>query len=148
MQEEYLIIKSTQTEILQVASKNIFYIKADGNYCQLILTNGEEQQISMQLGMIEKSVKKQLKKTGINFIRIGKSLIINRKYIYKIDTIKQELTLSLNDGVRTECHIFPKDTPKEPRYAEYTLQNNHSIPLKASKDALKDLKNIIEKDLK
>jgi DNA-binding LytR/AlgR family response regulator len=57
------------------------------------------------------------------FIRIGKSLIINREYIYCINPNKQKLILS--------------DTCFQ-----------HSFELSASKEALKQLKTYIESTLK
>ena len=50
--------------------------------------------LSFQLGQIEKMIASQLGVEGNIFIRIGKSLIINRSYIYYINIPKQKLTLS------------------------------------------------------
>ena len=60
--------------------------------------------------------------TGPNFIRIGKSLIINRTYIYYINIPKLQLILS--DGA------------------------NSQHTLTASREALKQLKDLIDNDLK
>ena len=56
------------------------------------------------------------------FIRIGKSLIINRSYIYYINVPKQKLILS-------DVATF-----------------NHTVA--ASKEALKQLKELLEKEVK
>lgn len=50
--------------------------------------------LSYQLGQIEKMIAAQLGAEGNIFIRIGKSLIINRSYIYYINVPKQKLILS------------------------------------------------------
>ena len=55
------------------------------------------------------------------FVRVGKSLIVNRNYIYVINTVSQELLLSGN-RLRVD------------------------FKLKASKEALKQLKTLMEKE--
>ncbi len=78
--------------------------------------------LSYQLGQIEKMISTQLGSEGNIFIRIGKSLIINRSYIYYINITKQKLTLS-------DASTF-----------------NHTVT--ASKEALKQLKELLEKEAK
>ena len=78
--------------------------------------------VSYQLGQIEKLISSQLGSEGSIFIRIGKSLIINRSYIYYINIPKQKLILS-------DVNTF-----------------NHTVT--ASKEALKQLKELLEKEAK
>ena len=78
--------------------------------------------LSFQLGQIEKMIASQLGSEGNSFIRIGKSLIINRSYIYYINVPKQKLVLS---DVTTFSHTVT-----------------------ASRDALKQLKELLEKEVK
>ncbi len=75
--------------------------------------------LSYQLGQIEKMISSQLGNEGNIFIRIGKSLIINRSYIYYLNIPKQKLILS-------DVASF-----------------NHTVT--ASKEALKQLKELLEK---
>lgn len=76
--------------------------------------------LSFQLGQVEKMIANQLGAEGNIFIRIGKSLIINRSFIYYINIAKQKLVLS--DVVTV----------------------NHTVT--ASREALKQLKELIEKE--
>ena len=76
--------------------------------------------LSFQLGQLEKMLASQLGNDGNIFIRIGKSLIINRNFIYYINVPKQKLVLS---DVATV---------------------NHTVT--ASREALKQLKELIEKE--
>ena len=76
--------------------------------------------LTHQLGQLEKMRSTQLGKESSLFIRIGKSLIINRSFIYYINIAKQKLTLS-------DVERF-----------DYTVT--------ASKEALKQLKELIEKE--
>ena len=120
MKKELII--STSIDLVRIAPEKIVYILSDGNYSTLVQTDNEMRMLSYQLGQIEKIISSQLGSDGNIFIRIGKSLIINRSYIYYINISKQKLTLS-------DIASF-----------------NHTVT--ASKEALKQLKELIEKDIK
>ena len=107
---------------MRVASEEIVYISSDGNYSNFVFTFGDKRVMTIQLGQVEHLLKDQLKLSGKDFIRIGKSLIINRNYINYINLPKQQLVLT--NGYSTS----------------YTLS--------ASKDALRQLKEYIEKGQK
>ena len=119
--QEYLVI-STSVDLMRAASEDIVFISSDGNYSSFVFTYGESRVVTMQLGQVERLLAEQLTHSGANFIRIGKSLIINRTFISYINLTKQQLVLS--DGHST----------------------SHSLT--ASRDALKQLKELMEKDLK
>lgn len=121
MGKEYLVI-STSIDLLRVASDEIVFISSDGNYSSFVFTYGESRVVTIQLGQLEKIIFDQLRTEGQNFVRIGKSLIINKEYIHYINISKQQLVLS--DGKMT-MHT-----------------------LSASKEALKQLKELIEKEVK
>lgn len=116
--QTHLVI-STSTELLRVRAEHILYIQSDGNYSTLFLIGGETRFATYQLGQIEKMIGDQLPELGSNFVRIGKSLIINLEYVFYINPGRQQLVLA-DDS-----------------------QNRHT--LSASKDALKALKELIEK---
>lgn len=120
-QVKYLIVP-TSIDLVRIAPECIVYVASDGNYSTLVQTDGEMRMLSYQLGQIEKMIASQLGTDGNMFIRIGKSLIINRTYIYYINITKQKLTLS---DTRTFSHTVA-----------------------ASKEALKQLKELLEKEMK
>ena len=117
--KQYLII-STSNDLVRIAPDRIVYISSDGNYSTLIQADGDIRMLSFQLGQIEKMIASQLGVEGNIFIRIGKSLIINRSYIYYINVPKQKLVLSDVETV------------------------NHTVI--ASREALKQLKEFLEKE--
>ncbi len=119
--KEYLII-STSVDLVRAASDEIVFISSDGNYSSIVFTCGESRMVTMQLGQVERLLAGQLTHSGVDFIRIGKSLIINRSYLSYINLTKQQLVLS--DG-RSTSHT-----------------------LTASRDALRQLKELIEKETK
>lgn len=109
-------------ELIRVNPDNIVFISSDGNYSTLVLSDGESRILTMQLGQLEKLIENQLGSAGGTFIRIGRSLIINRVYVYYINLPQQKLILSNQMGV------------------------NHT--LSASKEALRTLKELFEQEVK
>ena len=75
------LVISTSIDLVCIAPERIVYISSDGNYSTLVQTDNEARMLSYQLGQIEKMISSQLGNEGNIFIRIGKSLIINRSYI-------------------------------------------------------------------
>ena len=86
---EYLII-STSVDLMRTASDSIVFVSSDGNYSSFMFTSGDSRIVTLQLGQVEQLIAKQLSTTRSNFIRLGKSLIINRKYINYINVPKFE----------------------------------------------------------
>lgn len=119
--DKYLII-STANDLVRITPECIVYIASDGNYSTLVQTDGETRMLSYQLGQIENIIEDQLGAFKNPFIRTGKSLIINSSYIYYINIARQKLILS--------------DTK--------TFNYNVS----ASKEALKQLKDFLGKEIK
>ena len=116
------LIISTSNDLVRIAPDRIVCVSSDGNYSTLVQADGEMRMLSFQLGQIEKMIASQLGSEGNSFIRIGKSLIINRSYIYYINVPKQKLVLS---DVTTFSHTVT-----------------------ASREALKQLKELLEKEVK
>lgn len=94
------------------------FISADGNYSDVYLTNGKLHKMTFKLHFFDEKLQLLADKM---FVRVGKSLIVNRNYIYVINTVSQEMLLSGN-RLRVD------------------------FKLKASKEALKQLKTLMEKE--
>ena len=78
------IIISSVNELVRVYPERIVYISSDGNYSMMVLHDKTEHLFSFNLSHFQQILEKQMKAEASVFIRIGKSLIINRTYIYKI----------------------------------------------------------------
>ena len=102
--------------------ERIVYISSDGNYSTMVLHDKTEHLFTFNLSHFQKLIEKQLKDEASQFIRIGKSLIINRDYIYRINLTKQQLVMS-------------------------DMALNQAFMLSASKEALKQLKQLLENEL-
>jgi DNA-binding LytR/AlgR family response regulator len=119
---QYIVI-SNSNELVRITSDRLVYVTSDGNYSTLVLTGKKEHIFTINLGTIQKLLETQLKSESQQFIRIGRSLIINYNYIYSINIGKQQLILS-------------------------DRQFQQSYELSASRDALKQLKTVVESGIK
>lgn len=93
MSHKYLTI-STPSESVRFAPDKIVYILADGNYSEFYQVDKNKNVLVLQLGKVEEEIDLQLGAEASTFIRIGKSYIINRNYVYHIKVHKKELVLS------------------------------------------------------
>lgn len=118
--DQYLVFNSS-TEIVRVPPETVVYVTADGNYSAITLADGSCFVLTMQLGQIERLLSEMLVASDNRFIRIGKSLIVNRNFIVFINPQRQKMVLS-------DCRTF-----------------RHEVS--ASKEALKALKELLEREV-
>jgi DNA-binding LytR/AlgR family response regulator len=117
--KEFLILGNTR-ELYHIDSADIWYVSADGDYSDIFLTNGKRIPVTMQIGEVKKTIDKFLPQHHNDFKRIGRSLIINKIYLFNINLTEQKLVLS-------------------------DKQNMNGKVLESSKDSLKEIKNELEK---
>ena len=86
---------------------------------RIILNDKTEQVFTMNLARCMEELERQLGREAQAFIRIGKSLIVNRRYIYRVNVQRQHLVMS-------------------------DLTENQAFTLQASKEALRQLKALLE----
>lgn len=115
------LVFTTSTEIIRVPTDAVVFVTADGNYSTITLADGENFTLTMQLGQIERRIADMLDEDDNRFIRIGKSLIVNRDFIAFINPLRQKMILS-------DCRTFRHD-------------------VSASKEALRALKELMEKEI-
>ncbi|MBQ8673951.1 MAG: LytTR family transcriptional regulator DNA-binding domain-containing protein [Bacteroides sp.] len=115
------IIISSSNELIRVLPERIVYISSDGNYSTMMLHDKTEHLFTFNLSHFQQILEEQLKEGAQTFIRIGKGLIINRNYIYRINLAKQQLVMS-------------------------DMALNQAFILSASKEALRRLKQLLENE--
>lgn len=118
MSNKVLII-SNANELVRIKPERIVYVESDGNYSTMVLHDKTKQIFTMNLAHCQQLMEEQLGKDAMTFIRIGKQLIVNRAYIFKINPNKQQLIMS-------------------------DMDVNIAFDLQASKEALKQLKALLE----
>ena len=111
---------ATSIDLVRVPAGALVCITADGNYSTIFMADSSEHVVTLQLGQIERRIAELIGPDDNRFIRIGKSLIVNRDYICYINAPRQRLVLSDSRTFRRE--------------------------LSASRDALKALKEYFEKE--
>lgn len=109
---------STSVGLFRVPTEDIAYIEASGNYCDVHLFNGDAVTMTFQLHYFVEALS-QLRQNF--FVRVGKSLIVNKNFVYGINITSQDLKLMDH-------------------------RMNQTFRLKASKEALKELKTILEQE--
>jgi DNA-binding LytR/AlgR family response regulator len=88
----------------------------------MILHDNAKHLFSFNLSHFQRIIEIQLKAEASMFIRLGRSIIVNREYIYKINISKQEMVLS-------------------------DKNLNEAFTISASKEALKQLKSLLESEI-
>lgn len=93
----------SRDELVRVDCSRLAYFSADGNFTDVVFINGVRTKISASMASIEKLISEQLDGRPNPYIRIGRSLIVNSKFIFKIDMMKRQLTITdlLHSGVYT-----------------------------------------------
>ena len=71
----------------------ILYVKADGNYSEVHLRDNSFKLITSNLAKIESQLE------GNMFKRIGRSLIINTRFVTQVDTRRKKCYLQSNQGI-------------------------------------------------
>lgn len=88
-----LIFPNTGNELLRVNIDDVVYVEADGNYCQMHLLGGDIQNLWFNMKHFSSIVEEQMVDERPVFISVGRSLIINRMYVYRINPVKSELVM-------------------------------------------------------
>ena len=112
------IVFNSRDELLKVNLDRAVYFEADGNYTKIYLSNGLTGIVLASLGRIEELLKTRFPDERGRFARIGKRFIIDLPYIFRINVLKQELTLS--------------------------DQKTFACTISISRDALKKLKDLLQ----
>ena len=80
---------STSTELVRIQTEDIAFISADGNYSDVYLTNGKPHKMTFKLHFFDEKLQLLADKM---FVRVGKSLIVNRLRVdFKLKASKEAL---------------------------------------------------------
>ena len=112
------IVISKGSEILRIPADRLMYVSSDGNYSNVVSSDGHTHLVTFQLGQIEDAINEQLGDDGMNFLRLGRGLIVNTAYIYFIDVTRQRLVLSNYNGVYEELSASKAVLSKLASYIE------------------------------
>lgn len=92
---EFLII-SNANELVRIAAESIVFVASEGNYSDIYTCDKECRTVTLQLGVVEELVHKQFRSNDLEFVRIGKCLIVNLHFVHYINPAKKQIILSDN----------------------------------------------------
>lgn len=113
---------SKGTEYLRIPADHLVFISADGNYSNVVTRDGKSALVSFQLGQVEDLIADQLGDGGGQFIRLGRGLIINIHFVYRIDIATQQLVLSDCNGCYHELSASREVLIKLKAYMETLMK--------------------------
>ena len=87
IQNEKMFRFKNYSGLLLVKAEDIAYVEGDRNYARMALANGEYEAIFERLGEIETVLPADI------FARVGKSLIVNKRYIRRINARKSTVQI-------------------------------------------------------
>lgn len=95
-----IIELSNQDEIYYIQPENILYVQADGNNCDIHLTDGDVlETVSFQRAEVARKIDTQLSRdVACNFALVGKPYLINISHIMHINAARQQLTFDVNQA--------------------------------------------------
>ena len=96
---------NSRDELQRIEVSKIVYFEADGNYTDIVMVNKLRASICMNLGEMERALAAQIGDEAKMFMRIGKRFIINMRYVYSINVLKQQLVLSDYDHFAFQVSI-------------------------------------------
>jgi len=92
MKDEWLFFSSRDE--LKVKVSSIMYFEADGNYTSIVMTNKMRASVCMNLSAMERVLADRLKENITVFARIGKSYILNLRYVYQMNVQRRKLVMA------------------------------------------------------
>lgn len=110
--DKVYIFFNSRDELQRIEVSKIVYFEADGNYTDIVMVNKLRASICMNLGEMERAIAAQIGDDAKMFMRIGKRFIINMRYVYSINVLKQQLVLSDYDHFAFQVSIS-KDALKK-----------------------------------
>lgn len=110
--DKVYIFFNSRDELQRIDVSKIVFFEADGNYTDIVMVNKLRASICMNLGEMEKAIAAQIGDDAKIFMRIGKRFIINMRYVYSINVLKQQLVLSDYDHFAFQVSIS-KDALKK-----------------------------------
>lgn len=97
---------NTRDEMLVIDTGRVAYMQADGNYTHIFYMVGERLTVSLGLAKMEALLAGSFPAgTHSPFYRLGRSLIINQRYLQNISLPRQKLVLADGEGHRHELPL-------------------------------------------
>jgi DNA-binding LytR/AlgR family response regulator len=98
MKQQIVLRIKNKSEILYLRLDSILYIQADGNYCNIYLTDGGViSTLTYQRAEIARLMEEQLPaEIRKQFVLVGRSYMVNTNYVLRIQPSRHILTFGVN----------------------------------------------------
>jgi DNA-binding LytR/AlgR family response regulator len=97
---------NTRDELLVIDTAQVAWLQADGNYTHIYYMTGERLTVSLGLAKMEALLAGCFPAgTRSPFYRLGRSHIVNQRYLHNISLPRQKLVLTDNAGHRHELSL-------------------------------------------
>ena len=118
------ILINKRDEMVVVFLDNVAYIMADGSYIKIMYISGMQTYLAIGITDMEKIITNTCNNKPSPFIRLGRSVILNQRYLYSINVMTHKITLS--DSCKNILHLeSPKPLLK--KYKNLLIQNPTNI---------------------
>lgn len=87
---------NTRDELNLIDLDLVACINANGNYSNVMYIDGNKTMVSVGLSQFENIIKDAISKTSASntFVRLGRSVIVNNRYLRQINILKQKIILA------------------------------------------------------
>lgn len=108
-----IICINTRDELNLIDLDLVACIHASGNYSNVMYIDGNKIMVSVGLSQFETIIKDAINKQHManTFVRLGRSVIVNNRFLSQINILKQKLTLS-DRGTHAYQLTVPKNLLK------------------------------------
>ena len=109
------VLFNSRDELISIDLEKVACIKANGNYSTLYYISQREVMLSFGISKVYELIL-NAHLTESQFVRIGRSLIINQAYLERIDVLKQQIILAdgtvIFDGKEKRSNEIRVSVPK------------------------------------
>lgn len=99
--KEYLVIGNS-IELFRIATEDILYVLARGNCSVFYFTYGDTVSVHLSIGKVGEGINKLCPQTSKDFVRVGRSLMINMSHLLYINLSDEKLVLLDRNKERKE----------------------------------------------
>lgn len=93
------IYLNLRDELTVVDTEEIAYVEANSNYSDIYFIKGGKRTLAIVLSKVEALIKMNYQDLdNCPFVRVGRSLLINQRYLVHIDILRQKLQLDDYNG--------------------------------------------------
>ena len=99
---------NSRDELTCIDTDMVAVVQANGNYSRIVYINKREITLTTGIGKMEEILKSSGGGKRNKFIRLGRSIIVNHTYFYKIDLQRQLLMLTDNGTHEIRINLSKK----------------------------------------